>query len=116
MSKERNDNLSSIVPSKTPWQCKPEFSTDKMVGDNRGASGAEQSQFQPSVRLVIGALGLCGSHRRLSEQGDINGRCFEDYTCECDSGFELKSTARDSEVCHACESEQDCLGGRHVFQ
>ena len=54
--------------------------------------------------------------RRLSEQGDINGRCFEDYTCECDSGFELKSTARDSEVCHACENEQDCLGGRHVFQ
>ena len=46
--------------------------------------------------------------RRLSEQGDINGRCFEDYTCECDSGFELKPTARDSEICHACENEQDC--------
>ena len=35
---------------------------------------------------------------------------FEDYTCECDSDFELKSTARDSEICHACENEQDCPG------
>ena len=41
---------------------------------------------------------------------------FEDYTCECDSGFELKSTARDSEVCHACENVQDCPGGRRAFQ
>ena len=29
--------------------------------------------------------------RRLSGQGDIN---LNEYTCECDSGFELKSTAR----------------------
>ena len=36
--------------------------------------------------------------RRLSEQGDINGRCLEDYTCECDSGFELKLKVVDVSV------------------
>ena len=32
---ERNDDLSSAVPSEALRQCKPEFSTDKMVGDNK---------------------------------------------------------------------------------
>ena len=56
------------------WQCKPEFSTVKMVGDNKV----------------------------------LSVRC----RCECDSGFELKSTARDCEICHTCEDVQDCPGGR----
>ena len=34
-NEERNADLSSTVTSETPWQCKPEFSTDKMVGNNK---------------------------------------------------------------------------------
>ena len=120
-NEERNDDLSSTVPSETPWQCKPEFSTDKMVGNNKNLTARRTWSRTVSVpaecQISVGCVGsLCGSHSRLSEQGDINGRCFEDYTCECDSGFELKSTARDSEICHACENEQDCPGGRRAFQ
>ena len=119
--------ISSTVPSETPWQCKPEFSTDKMVGDNKNLTARCRWRRTVSVpaecQISDGCVGsLCGCweslrvSRRLSEQGDINGRCFEDYTCECDSGFELKSTARDSEVVHACENVQDCPGGRRAFQ
>ena len=34
-NEERNDDLQYPCRRKTPWQCKPEFSTDKMVGDNK---------------------------------------------------------------------------------
>ena len=107
-NEERNDDLSSTVLAKTAWQCKPEFSTDKMVGDNKNLTAKRRWSRTVSVpaecQISDGCVGsLCGSHAVLSEQSDINGRCLEGYTCECDSGFELKSTARDSEVCHACE-------------
>ena len=58
VSKEkRNDDLSSRASSEAPQQCKPEFSSDKMIGDNKiltaRPGGAEQSQFQPSVRSAM---------------------------------------------------------------
>ena len=94
-----------------------------------GQDGRQQQEFDSEVQVEQNSLSSsrvsdqCWLRweslrvsRRLSEQGDINGRCFEDYTCECDSVFELKSTARDSEICHACENEQDCPGGRRTFQ
>ena len=120
-NEERNDDLSSTVPSETPWQCKPELSTDKMVGNNKNLTVRCRWSRTVSVpaecQISVCCVGsLCGSHSVCRNKGDINGRCFEDYTCECDSGFELKSTARDSEICHACENEQDCPGGRRVFQ
>ena len=43
---ERNDDLSSTVLSEAPWQCKPEFSADKMVGDNK--MQAEQNSLSSS--------------------------------------------------------------------
>ena len=34
-NEERNDEFFSTVPPEAPYQCKPEFSADKMVGDNK---------------------------------------------------------------------------------
>ena len=34
-NEERNDDLSSTVTAETPWQCKLEFSTDKIVANNK---------------------------------------------------------------------------------
>ena len=34
-NEERNDDRSSSASPEAPWQCKLEFSADKMVGDNK---------------------------------------------------------------------------------
>ena len=56
-NEERNDDLSSSASPEALQQCKPEFSSDKMIGDNKiltaRSGGAEQCQFQPSVRSVM---------------------------------------------------------------
>ena len=64
---ERNDDLSSIVPSETPWQCKPESSTDKMVGDNKNLTARCRWSRTVSVPAVCqisdGCVGsLCWCH------------------------------------------------------
>ena len=59
---ERNDDLSSTVPSETPWQCKPEFSTDKMVGDNKNLTArcrwSRTVSVPAGIRSVMVALGV----------------------------------------------------------
>ena len=65
-NEERNDDLSSIVPSETPWQCKPEFSTDKMVGNNKNLTARCRWSRTVSVpaecQINDGCVGsLCGS-------------------------------------------------------
>ena len=58
-NEERNDDLSSTVPSKTPWQCKPESSTDKMVGDNKNTARCRWSVSVPAeCQSVMVALGV----------------------------------------------------------
>ena len=50
-NEERNDDLSSTVPSETPWQCKPAFSMDKMVGNNKNLTArrkVEQNSLSSS--------------------------------------------------------------------
>ena len=66
-NEERNDDLSSTVPSETPWQCKPEFSTDKMVGNNKNLTARRRWSRTVSVpaecQISVGCVGsLCGSH------------------------------------------------------
>ena len=66
-NEERNDDLSSTVPSETPWQCKPEFSTDKMVGDDKNLTARRRWSRTVSVpaerQVSDGCVGsLCGSH------------------------------------------------------
>ena len=66
-NEERNDDLSSTVPSETPWQCKPEFSTDKMVGDNKILTARCRWNGTVSVpaecQISDGCVGsLCGTH------------------------------------------------------
>ena len=59
------------------------------------AGGTEHPHFQPSVRTVTIALGIIAGltasvwSRRHQTVVHLN-----EYTCECDSGFELKLTAR----------------------
>ena len=65
-NEERNDYLSSTVVSETPWQCKPEFSTDNMVGDNKNLTARCRWSRTVSVpaecRINVGCVGsLCGS-------------------------------------------------------
>ena len=66
-NEERNDDLSSTVPSETPWQCKPEFSTDKMVGNNKNLTARRRWSRTVSVpaecQISVGCVGsLCRSH------------------------------------------------------
>ena len=56
----------------------------------RVAGGAEQSQFQPSVRSVLVALGVFAGLIASVGTRRHQRSLFEDYTCECDSDFELK--------------------------
>ena len=66
-NEERNDDVSSTVPSETPWQCKPEFSTDKMVGDKKILTARCRWSGAVSVpaecQISDGCVGsLCGTH------------------------------------------------------
>ena len=86
-NKERNDDLSSTVPSETPWHCKPEFSTNKMVGNIKILTARCRWSRTVSVpaecQVSDGCVGsLCGSHAVCRSKATS--------TVECDSGFELK--------------------------
>ena len=64
-NEERNDDLSSTAPSETPWQCKPEFSTDKMVDNNEilTARCSRTVSVPAECQISDGCVGsLCGSH------------------------------------------------------
>ena len=81
------------MPSETPWQCKSESSTDKIIGDNKiltGAGGAEQFQFQPSVKSVLVPLGVFAGLTASVGTKRQKRFLFGDYTCECGSRFEFK--------------------------
>ena len=66
-NEERTDDLSSNVPSETPWQCEPEFSTDKMVGNNKNLTArcrwSRTFSVPAECQISDGCVGsLCGSH------------------------------------------------------
>ena len=97
---ERSDDLSNVVfRAETLRHCKLGFSADKMVGDNKvftarcrwnGTSSvlAECQNRDNCVRNRCGSHGVC----RVKATPTVVH--LIDYTCECDSCFELKSTAR----------------------
>ena len=119
-NEERNDDLSSNVPAKTPWQCKAEFSTDKMVDDIKNLKArcrwSRKASVPAECQISDGCVGsLCRSQSVCRNKATSTVVVLR-TTFVTDSGFELKSTTRDSEICHACENVQDCPGGRRAFQ
>ena len=97
---ERSDNLSNVVfRAETLRQCKLGFSADKMVGDNKvftarcrwNGTSSVPAECQNRDNCV---RNRCGSHRVCRVKATPTVVHLDDYTCECDSGFELKSTAR----------------------
>ena len=98
---ERNDDLSSTVPPETQWQCKPEFSTDKMVGNNKILTARCRWSRTVSVpaecQISDGCVGsLCGSHAVCQSKATSTVVVLRITPVSGDIGFELKSTARDS--------------------
>ena len=96
----RSDDLSSVVfRAETLWQCKLGFSTDKMVGDNKvltarcrwNGTFSVPAECQYSDNCVGNRCGSDGVCRDKATPTVVH---LNDYTCERDSGFELKSTAR----------------------
>ena len=95
----RSDDLSNVVlRAETLWQCKLGFSTDKMVGVNRAltarcrwnVTSSDPAECQNSDNCVGNR---CGSHGVCRDKATPTVVHLDYYTCECDSGFELKSTA-----------------------
>ena len=96
----RSDDLSNVVfRVETLWQCKLGFSTDKMVGDNKALTARCRWNGTLSVPVECqngdNCVGnRCGSHGVCLDKATLTVVHLNDYTCECDGGFELKSTAR----------------------
>ena len=75
------------------------FSTVKMVGDNKVltarcrwyGTASVSAECQYSVNCVGNR---CGSHGVCLDKATPTVFHLNDHTCECDSGFELKLTAR----------------------
>ena len=96
----RSDDLSNVVShAEALWQCKLGFSTDKMVGDNKvltarcrwNGTSSVSAECQNSVNCVGNHS---GSHGVCRDRATPTVVRLNDYTCERDSGLELKSTAR----------------------
>ena len=96
----RSDDLSNVASrAEALRQCKLGFSTDKMVGDNKVLSGrcrwhgtaSVSAECQCSVNCVGNS---CRSHDVCRVKATPTVVHLNDHTCDCDSGFELKSTAR----------------------
>ena len=96
----RSDDLSNVVfRAETLWQCELGFSTDKMVGVNRAltarcrwnVTSSDPAECQKSDNCVGNR---CGSHGVCRDKATPTVVHLDYHTCECDSGFELKSTAR----------------------
>ena len=96
----RSDDLSNVASrAEALRQCKLGFSTDKMVGDNKvlsarcrwNGTASVSAECQYSVNCVGSR---CGSHGVCLDKATPTVVHVNDHTCECDSGFELKSTAR----------------------
>ena len=97
---ERSGDLSNVVSrAEALRQCKLGFSSDKMVGDNKVltvrcrwyGTASFSTECQYSVNCV---RNRCGSHGVCLDKATPTVVHLNDHTCECDSGFELKSTAR----------------------
>ena len=93
-----SDDLSNVV-SRAEALRQLGFSTDKMVGDNKVLTArcrwygipSVAAEFQNSVNCVGNR---CRSHDVCRVKATSTVVHFDDHTCECDNGFELKSTAR----------------------
>ena len=90
---ERSGDLFNVVSrAEALRQCKLGFSTDKMVGDNKVLTArCRSAECQYRVNCVGNR---CGSHGVCLDKVTSTVVHLNEYTCECDSGFELKSTAR----------------------
>ena len=97
----RRDDLSNVATrAEALRQCKLGFSTDKMVGDNKVLTARCRwyGTVSVSAECQYSVNGnRCGSHDVCRVKATSTVVHLNEYTCECDSGFELKSTAR---VCH----------------
>ena len=112
-SARRHSDSGNTVTSEAPRQCKPEFSMDKMIGDNKVLTARCRWDGTLSVSTECqnsdGCVGnRCGSHGVCRNKAIPMVVHLNDYTCECDSGFVLESPARDGEICHTCENVQVC--------
>ena len=97
---ERSGDLSNVVSrAEALRQCKLGFSSDKMVGDNKVLTARCRWYGTASVsaecRYSVNCVGnRCRSHGVCRVKVTSTVVHLNDHTCECDSGFELKSTAR----------------------
>ena len=96
---ERSGDLQCRVPRGALRQCKLGFSTDKMVGDNKALTARCRwygtASVPPECQNSDNCVGnRCGSHGVCLDKATSTVVDLNEYTCECDSGFDLKSTAR----------------------
>ena len=85
--------------AETLGQCKLVFSTNKMVGDTKALTARCRWNGTSSVPAECqnsdDCVGnRCGSHSVCLDTATSTVVHLNDHTCECDSGFELKLTAR----------------------
>ena len=99
-NEERSDVFSNVAsPAEAKIQCKLGFNSDKMVGDNKVVTArcrwygtaSVSAECQYSVNCVGNR---CRYHDICRVKATSTVVHLNDHTCECDSGFELKSTAR----------------------
>ena len=97
---ERSDDLSNVASgAEALRQCKLGFSSDKMVGDNKVLTARCRWYGTASVSAdcpySVNCVGnRCGSHGVCLDKATPTVVHLNGHTCECDRGFELKSTAR----------------------
>ena len=97
---ERSGDLSNVLSRlEALRQCKLGFSTDKMVGDNKVLTArcrwCGTASVSDECQYSVNSVGdRCGSHGVCLVKATSTVVHLNDHTCECDSGFELKSIAR----------------------
>ena len=114
----RSGDLSNVVSlAEALWQCKLGFSTDKMVGDNKVLTARCRFSVPAECQNTDHCVGnRCGSHCVCRDKATPTVVHLNDYTCECDSGFELKSTARVAALSVAIDNVDHVLSNAIKFE
>lgn len=110
---ERQGSGKVVFPKSAKFKCNPGWATDGVVGGEQKFSveclaTGDFGESETCKNMNDCADNMCGPHGKCIDKEEPTGVHIDDYTCDCDSGFELKKTSVGGKEYWVCENVPDC--------